>query len=159
MGWRHVGWGSIAFIRRHQIVVPNKSTQLSFEEAVMPLVQQIKVFEQQNQHLTELRDWLLPMPMDGQVTIAGPDSANSNNRYRILWCHPTVKMGWLFLIGRMQIDPSRLPNPNEILTMIPLTPLEITLSMSMKAVTMECNHWRAISSLCPRLLCLPQRPL
>lgn len=28
------------------------------------------VLEQENQHLTQLRDWLLPMLMNGQVTVA-----------------------------------------------------------------------------------------
>jgi type I restriction enzyme S subunit len=30
----------------------------------------LQLLEQENQHLTQLRDWLLPMLMNGQVTVA-----------------------------------------------------------------------------------------
>jgi type I restriction enzyme S subunit len=40
-----------------------------FTEFSSSLSSQQSVLEQQNQELTQLRDWLLPMLMNGQVTV------------------------------------------------------------------------------------------
>jgi type I restriction enzyme S subunit len=37
---------------------------------VNPILQRQNLLEQENQELTQLRDWLLPMLMNGQVTVA-----------------------------------------------------------------------------------------
>ena len=37
--------------------------------SAMPLLQTIKVLDAQTQALTTMRDWLLPMLMNGQVTV------------------------------------------------------------------------------------------
>lgn len=41
-----------------------------FSVAVKPMLKRMDVLENENQHLTQLRDWLLPMLMNGQVTVA-----------------------------------------------------------------------------------------
>jgi len=41
-----------------------------FSAATKPILNRIDVIDKENQHLTQLRDWLLPMLMNGQVTVA-----------------------------------------------------------------------------------------
>jgi len=41
-----------------------------FTNKVDSIFKRQDVLEQENQHLTHLRDWLLPMLMSGQVTVA-----------------------------------------------------------------------------------------
>jgi type I restriction enzyme S subunit len=50
---------------------PRKDSLLldEFEENARPLREKMLVNHRQNQYLTELRDWLLPMLMNGQVTV------------------------------------------------------------------------------------------
>lgn len=50
-------------------VIPDKETISNYGKIVSPLFEQILNNQQQNQHLTALRDWLLPMLMNGQVTV------------------------------------------------------------------------------------------
>ena len=49
------------------IIQPNLDIVKKFEEKVSSINSYIKVNEEQNQELTQLRDWLLPMLMNGQV--------------------------------------------------------------------------------------------
>lgn len=56
-------------LRTIKVVIPDRDTLQAFEGTVIPLMKQIKVLDRQNQHLSELRDWLLPMLMNGQVTV------------------------------------------------------------------------------------------
>ncbi|MOA09717.1 hypothetical protein D3C78_1295690 [compost metagenome] len=51
-------------------VVPDEKTVEAYTELAGPLFLQIKNYHQQNRELTLLRDWLLPMLMNGQVTVA-----------------------------------------------------------------------------------------
>ena len=51
------------------LVVPDESTLEAYTSLAAPLFLQIKNHHQQNRELTELRDWLLPMLMNGQVTV------------------------------------------------------------------------------------------
>lgn len=57
------------FLKDTSIVIPNRSVAKSFEDKVTPLYAIIKhnIFE--NFELTRLRDWLLPMLMNGQATV------------------------------------------------------------------------------------------
>jgi type I restriction enzyme S subunit len=48
--------------------IPTASVLNNFTQLVNPLLNQILIKNQENQHLTALRDWLLPMLMNGQVT-------------------------------------------------------------------------------------------
>ena len=58
-------------LRKIKVLVPNIKLQSAFEKIALPQFKQIRTLEQQNQELTELHDWLLPMLMNGQVTVAG----------------------------------------------------------------------------------------
>lgn len=49
------------------LVVPDDSTLKSYTSYSAPLFSQIRNYLQQNRELTRLRDWLLPMLMNGQV--------------------------------------------------------------------------------------------
>lgn len=53
-----------------KVVIPRRDQIKSFEEMVQPIEQKIRVAEQENRELTKLRDWLLPMLMNGQATVA-----------------------------------------------------------------------------------------
>ena len=53
-----------------KVVIPDLSLVKAFEEIVQPIEQKIRAAEQENRELTKLRDWLLPMLMNGQVTVA-----------------------------------------------------------------------------------------
>jgi len=52
------------------LVVPDESTLEAYTNLAAPLFLQIKNYHQQNRELTQLRDWLLPMLMNGQVMVA-----------------------------------------------------------------------------------------
>ena len=41
----------------------------AFSEIVEPMFEKIRVLQQENDELTKLRDWLLPMLMNGQATV------------------------------------------------------------------------------------------
>lgn len=57
-------------LRTVNILIPPTSLQKAFQENVYPIYQRIRNNEKQNQELTQLRDWLLPMLMNGQVAVA-----------------------------------------------------------------------------------------
>jgi type I restriction enzyme S subunit len=52
-----------------KLIVPPKDLQLVFEDFYRPLVLKMANNETENQHLAQLRDWLLPMLMNGQVKV------------------------------------------------------------------------------------------
>ncbi|WP_296643405.1 restriction endonuclease subunit S [Thiobacillus sp. 65-1402] len=52
------------------LVLPDESTLEAYTNLAAPLFLQIKNHHQQNRELTQLRDWLLPLLMNGQVTVA-----------------------------------------------------------------------------------------
>lgn len=56
-------------LRTVKILVPNILLQNDFANIVLPIFNQIRNNDYQNQQLTELRDWLLPMLMNGQVKV------------------------------------------------------------------------------------------
>lgn len=51
------------------LVVPGKSVLEAYTSLVAPLFFRMKNCHEQNKELAELRDWLLPMLMNGQVTV------------------------------------------------------------------------------------------
>ena len=51
------------------LVVPDESTLEAYTSLATPLFLQIKNYHQKNRELTQLRDWLLSMLMNGQVTV------------------------------------------------------------------------------------------
>lgn len=56
-------------IRELKFVIPNNNLIEQFDRAVKPSMEKILINLKQNQELTALRDWLLPMLMNGQVTV------------------------------------------------------------------------------------------
>ena len=58
-----------SFVTNHKVVLPSQKTMVMFYEKAKPIHAQIQKNLQQNQKLAELRDWLLPMLMNGQVRV------------------------------------------------------------------------------------------
>lgn len=52
-----------------EVIIPGTAIVKAFEEIVQPIEQKIRIVEQENRELTKLRDWLLPMLMNGQATV------------------------------------------------------------------------------------------
>jgi type I restriction enzyme S subunit len=61
-------------------VLPDADIIASYQAVVAPMFQQQDTLEQQNQELTTLRDWLLPMLMNGQVRVGCSESADSRQK-------------------------------------------------------------------------------
>ncbi|AZD15335.1 restriction endonuclease subunit S [Pseudomonas chlororaphis] len=59
-----------AVLKTVKITRPERSVVESFTKRVEPFFRRQDLLEQENQQLTQLRDWLLPMLMNGQVTVA-----------------------------------------------------------------------------------------
>ena len=59
-----------AFIEDLNIIVPDSMLQEHFSIFVNPLVKVLAAREKEMEQLTQLRDWLLPLLMNGQVTVA-----------------------------------------------------------------------------------------
>jgi type I restriction enzyme S subunit len=59
-----------SFLEDFDLVLPKSEFQEKFSEFVRPLVSQMAVLEVESQHLTSLRDWILPMLMNGQVKVS-----------------------------------------------------------------------------------------
>jgi type I restriction enzyme S subunit len=55
---------------RTSIVVPPVDAIRQFESTIAAIFSKQHNILKENQHLTQLRDWLLPMLMNGQVTVA-----------------------------------------------------------------------------------------
>ena len=66
-------FGSITKDDLHSLILcyPTSTILRQFEEIVSTFDKKIFINSRQNQELTSLRDWLLPMLMNGQVTVAG----------------------------------------------------------------------------------------
>jgi type I restriction enzyme S subunit len=56
-------------IKKLQLIRANNNIEEQFEELVLPIRRQRELNNNANQKLTELRDWLLPMLMNGQVKV------------------------------------------------------------------------------------------
>ncbi|MDR1033153.1 MAG: hypothetical protein LBL41_00015 [Bifidobacteriaceae bacterium] len=61
-----IGNDDMKFIK---LIIPMDNILQKYTKAVEPLFEQIDQNRQENQHLAELRDWLLPMLMNGQVEV------------------------------------------------------------------------------------------
>lgn len=53
-----------------KLIIPPTNVQLAFERIYKNCLEKAAINAQENQHLSTLRDWLLPMLMNGQVTVA-----------------------------------------------------------------------------------------
>ena len=59
-----------ATLNNLQVVFPKKETTISqFNKLIKPLFNKINLIQKENQELASLRDWLLPMLMNGQVSV------------------------------------------------------------------------------------------
>jgi type I restriction enzyme S subunit len=69
-------------IRNLYFAIPKQEIIKEFHKTVNPMMEKILINLKENQKLVELRDWLLPMLMNGQVTVGSPDvnrdQVNSN---------------------------------------------------------------------------------
>ena len=70
-----------------KVCIPNEQVLYNFKEIIDPLHDKIIVCSKENQQLAELRDWLLPMLMNGQVSVKdtykeAEDVAMSPDNYR-----------------------------------------------------------------------------
>jgi type I restriction enzyme S subunit len=74
---RNVSAGSIHKGVRHSLlkdckfILPERNTVDEFTLKVQPILKKLDLIQKENQKLTELRDWLLPMLMNGQVKVMG----------------------------------------------------------------------------------------
>ncbi|BFM98997.1 hypothetical protein MOXK02_05560 [Moraxella sp. K02] len=57
------------FLEELLIIKPNDMIQDKFTVFAAPIFEKVAVNEMENEHLLNLRDWLLPMLMNGQVTV------------------------------------------------------------------------------------------
>jgi type I restriction enzyme, S subunit len=64
--FKEISGGTLKAVRIH---LPPDDLVAEFTDRVSSLSSQQSLLEQQNQQLSELRDWLLPMLMNGQVTV------------------------------------------------------------------------------------------
>ncbi|MCB0536506.1 MAG: restriction endonuclease subunit S [Bacteroidetes bacterium] len=74
---QNVSAGSIHKGIRHstlkacKFILPDLSTILSFTDKISPMLKQMDIIQKENQKLVQIRDWLLPMLMNGQVKPKG----------------------------------------------------------------------------------------
>ena len=61
---------SATVLKTVKIPLPDSKVVEQFSNSVEPVFKRQDLLEQENHHLTQLRDWLLPMLMNGQVTVA-----------------------------------------------------------------------------------------
>lgn len=57
-------------LKQAYICIPSQSSLENLERIVTPIFQKMLITQKQNYHLTQLRDFLLPMLMNGQVSVA-----------------------------------------------------------------------------------------
>ncbi len=56
-------------MKRMLVIDPNEKVIIKFNEFISPIFSKMNAIIQENQNLIELRDWLLPMLMNGQVKV------------------------------------------------------------------------------------------
>ena len=59
-----------AVLKTVKVCLPKSGVVEHFTNAVEPILKRQDLLEQENQQLAQLRDWLLPLLMNGQVTVA-----------------------------------------------------------------------------------------
>lgn len=75
------------YLKEFNIIIPKAKFLSEFQKIVEPIFNKISKSRLQNQHLTTLRDWLLPMLMNGQVTVKEAEEKLS------MAAEPSVKYG------------------------------------------------------------------
>lgn len=56
-------------VKTVKIILPKSKITEGYTNRVHPILLKQDLIEKENEHLTQLRDWLLPMLMNGQVTV------------------------------------------------------------------------------------------
>ncbi len=59
----------VYLLKERKIYIPEKSELMSFNELIKPLFDMISENTRENQQLMQIRDWLLPLLMNGQAFI------------------------------------------------------------------------------------------
>lgn len=78
---KNVSAGSIHKGVRHSVlkdckfILPVRNIVDEYTLKVQPILKKFDLIQKQNQHLSSLRDWLLPMLMNGQVTVGEKEKA------------------------------------------------------------------------------------
>lgn len=54
-----------------RLISPHPEVVSAFSESVMPMFERIEAAHRENSELAQLRDWLLPILMNGQVRVTG----------------------------------------------------------------------------------------
>lgn len=68
-------------VSRFKIVVPSDDLLKKYHTITNPQIEIIDKNKKQNQKLSELRDWLLPMLMNGQVSVGGASLRGTKQSY------------------------------------------------------------------------------
>lgn len=71
-------------IKQAKLAIPPTSLVQKYAEICRPIFEKIHTNTKQNQHLASLRDWLLPMLMNGQVTVKEAEEINTEIEKPIL---------------------------------------------------------------------------
>lgn len=58
-------------MEKQTVLIPEHTVLQQFSNALSPIFEKIRINENENQQLASLRDWLLPMLMNGQVGVEG----------------------------------------------------------------------------------------
>lgn len=58
-------------VQNIKILYPNENVLINFDKITSPMINKMEMIAEENQQLTSLRDWLLPMLMNGQVKVGG----------------------------------------------------------------------------------------
>ena len=56
-------------VQNINILYPNEDVLKMFDNITSQMIDRIEIIKEENQHLSSLRDWLLPMLMNGQVSV------------------------------------------------------------------------------------------
>lgn len=56
-------------LEQSRIAIPDDDVAAAFEETTRPIIERMVKAQEENLQLTALRDWLLPMLMNGQITV------------------------------------------------------------------------------------------
>ena len=56
-------------IKQSKIVIPPEKKINQLNRVINPILEKVNIKKIENQKLAELRDWLLPMLMNGQVSV------------------------------------------------------------------------------------------
>jgi type I restriction enzyme S subunit len=65
-------------LSNYKVVCPSKNLLDEFNALTNPILNKFKILSKENQELASLRDWLLPMLMNGQVSVASTSSATKD---------------------------------------------------------------------------------